>query len=378
MSPIIHAPSGQPGDGEYPATLMPQSEFDSIDRKILNILQSDFPLVREPWKAIGDKAGLREQEVFDRVGVLKKKNVVRQVGAIFDTRRLGYTSTLVAMRFPADKLDAAAQFLNRHPGISHNYARVGQFNLWFTLAVPPGRSIPDDVATLARVTGAEATRLLPTIRFFKIGVNFDMEKKVSDARTYFVPDGPGSTTNGASTKPGEGWNQAQELSDLDVAFIKELQDDLPLESRPFDPMAERLGMTVDELFDYGAAMVDRRLMRRYSAVLYHRRAGFNANAMIVWKVPEERAQEVGEIMAKSPAVTHCYQRPTYEDWDYSHFTMVHATTEAECEEIAQDIETKTGLHDRLLLYSTREYKKTRVRYFVEDEFSLDGLEALKV
>lgn len=357
---------------------MPQSDFGAVDKRLLNLLQSDFPLASEPWKAIGERAGISEQEVLDRVAVLKKKNVVRQVGAIFDTRRLGYSSTLVAMRFPDDRLDAAAQFLNGHPGISHNYAREGQFNLWFTLAVPPGQEVADEVELLGNVTGAEATRLLPTIRFFKIGVNFDMEKKKSDAHTYFVPDEPKKSSANGSTDPGEGWNKAQELSELDTAFIKELQEDLPLLSRPFDPMAERLGMTVDELFAHCAEMVERRLMRRYSAVLYHRRAGFNANAMIVWKVPEERAQEVGEIMATSPAVTHCYQRPTYDDWHYSHFTMVHATTKDECEAIAQDIEQKTGLTDRMLLYSTREYKKTRVRYFVEDEFSIDQLESLEV
>ena len=101
---------------------MSQSEFDSEDKKILNLLQSDFPLVAEPWAAIADKVGISEQEVIDRIIELKRKNVVRQIGAIFDTRRLGYSSTLVAMRFPEDKLDAAAQLLNLHPGISHNYA----------------------------------------------------------------------------------------------------------------------------------------------------------------------------------------------------------------------------------------------------------------
>lgn len=353
---------------------MSKSEFDPVDQRILNILQSDFPLSREPWREIGDKAGVSEEEILKRVAALKKKNVVRQVGAIFDTRRLGYTSMLVAMRFPEDKLDAAAHLLNAHPGISHNYAREGQFNLWFTLAVPPGVEINDEVERLARATGAEATRLLPTIRFFKIGVNFDMEKNVSDAKTYYVPDSP---SNKSSTDPGEGWNKAQELSDKDVAFIMEMQEDLPLVSRPFDPMAERLGMTVDEMFAYADEMVERRLMRRYSAVLYHRRAGFSANAMIVWKVPEERAQEVGEIMASSPAVTHCYQRPIYEDWKYSHFTMVHATTKEKCEEIANEIEERTDIHDRLLLYSTREYKKTRVRYFVEDEFKIDELQSAR-
>lgn len=355
---------------------MPKSEFDSVDRKILNLLQSDFPLIEEPWKEVGQRAEISETEVFDRVSVLKKKNVVRQVSAIFDTRRLGYSSTLVAMRFAPERLDAAAHLLNRHPGISHNYARDGRFNLWFTLAVPPGRSVADEVEMLGHLTGAETTRLLPTIRFFKIGVNFDMEKGVSDARSYFVPDSPDDSKNKTAGSPGAGWNKAQQLSDLDIAFIKELQDDLTLVSRPFDPMAERLGMSVSELFDYCDRMMERRLMRRYSAVLYHRRAGFNANAMIVWKVPEERAQEVGEIMATSPAVTHCYQRPTYEDWHYSHFTMVHATTKDECEAIARDIEQKTGLSDRLLLYSTREYKKTRVRYFVEDEFKIEELQPL--
>lgn len=358
---------------------MAQSEFDSVDKKLLNLLQSDFPLAREPWKTIGEKVNISEQEVLDRVRVLKKKNVVRQIGAIFDTRRLGYSSTLVAMRFPEDKLDAAAHMLNAHPGISHNYARDGYFNLWFTLAVPPGQIIADEVDILAKASGAEATRLLPTIRFFKIGVNFDMEKKVSDARKYFVPD-PAEGSNGKkadTTNPGEGWNKAQELSDFDVAFIKELQDDLPLESKPFDPMAERLGITVERLFEYCDELVERRLMRRYSAVLYHRRAGFDANAMIVWKVPEERAQEVGDIMATSPAVTHCYQRPTYDDWLYSHFTMIHATSKEECEAIARDISEKTGVDDRMLLYSTREYKKTRVRYFVEDEFRIEELAALR-
>ena len=119
-----------------------------------------------------------------------------------------------------------------------------------------------------------------------------------------------------------------------------------------------------ELFDYAADMVERKLMRRFSAVLHHRRAGFLANAMVVWKVPPERSQEVGEIMADSPHVTHCYERPTYDDWPFSHYTMIHATTREECELIAVQIGEATGISDRQLVFSTREYKKTRVRYFV--------------
>jgi DNA-binding Lrp family transcriptional regulator len=107
-------------------------------------------------------------------------------------------------------------------------------------------------------------------------------------------------------------------------------------------------------------------MRRFSTVLHHRRSGFRANAMIVWRVPAERSEEVGMLMAEHPAVTHCYERPTFPDWPYTHFSMIHATTQEGCEEIAGEIGVSTGITDRMLLYSTREYKKTRVRYFVED------------
>jgi siroheme decarboxylase len=238
------------------------------------------------------------------------------------------------------------------------------------------------MAALGRASGAEAWRVLPTIRFFKIGVNFDMEREVSDARTYFVPDGPVAkgapdTSRPHSNSVASGWNKAQPLSQHDIAVIRELQEDMPLISRPFDAMAARLRMSVPELFDYANDLVRRSLMRRYSAVLYHRRAGFAANAMVVWKVPEDRAQQVGETMAKSPWVTHCYQRPTYEDWHYTHFTMIHATTREKCEEVAKEIEAATGVRDHLLLYSTREYKKTRVRYFVEDEFKIAELAAVR-
>ena len=361
---------------------MPRTSFDAVDRRLMNILQSGFPLVEAPFAQISEGLGIGEAEVMERTRALKKRNVVRQIGAIFDTRRLGYKSALVAMRLAPEHLDEGARTINGHPGVSHNYARDGRFNLWFTLAVPPGRAVEDEVEMLARVAGAEATRILPTIRFFKIGVNFDMEREVSDARSYFVPDEPfqrgkGGASNGnaesgsgARNGPGEGWNEPQPLSDRDIAVIRELQDELPLVPRPFDAMAARLGMTVPELFAYADGLMERRLMRRYSAVLHHRRAGFSANAMIVWKVPDERAQEVGDIMAQSPWVTHCYQRPTYDDWPYTHFTMIHATTRRKCEEVAGEIETATGIHDKLLLYSTREYKKTRVRYFVEDEFKI--------
>ena len=338
---------------------------DLLDGKLLNLIQSAFPLVEEPFKAIGETMGISETEAIERIAVQKKRNVVREINAIFDTRRLGYHSTLVAFRYAPDKLDAAAQEISKHPGVSHNYARVGQFNLWFTLAVPAGGDLKASVERMAEATGAEAVRIMPTIRFFKIGVNFDMVEKKGAAHDYYSPDGytKGSKQNGVN----EDWNKAATVTPFEIDAIRELQEDLALESRPFDGMAERMGVTVPELFKLAADFQDRGIMRRYSAVLHHRKAGFKSNAMLVWKVPEERSVEVGMIMAESPWVTHCYERPTFPDWPYTHFTMIHAGTKGECEQVARDISKATGITEYQALYSNREYKKTRVRYFVEDE-----------
>ena len=333
-------------------------EFDATDRRLLNILQSSFPLVEEPYAEIGRDLTIPESEVISRMRSLKKKHVVRQVSAIFDTRRLGYKTVLVAMRLPPDSLDAGARIINEHPGVSHNYGRNGPFNLWFTVAVPPSESLEETVEDMARRTGAETYRLMPTIRFFKIGVNFDMVNEVGKADRQFSPDGYHRSDD------GDGWNQAQPVSESEIEAIRELQEDLPLEPRPFEAMAARLGISQAELFRMAESFQDRDIMRRYSAVLHHRRAGFKSNAMAVWKVAPERSVEVGKTMASSPWVTHCYERPTFPDWEYSHFTMIHATSRAKCEDVAREISAATGIGDYMLLYSTREYKKTRVRYFV--------------
>ena len=333
--------------------------MDMTDRKLLNLVQSSIPMVTRPYFKLGEDLGIGEQEVLDRLARLKHRNVLRQISAIFDTRRLGFKTTLVAMAYDPDKLNRGARQINRHPGVSHNYAREGSYyNLWFTLAVPPDHNLEATAQKMARDTQALSMRIMPTIRFFKIGVNFDMVNRKGSSYN-FSPDG--LEEGGAKD-----WNKPEAISESDKAAIRELQEDLPLVSRPFDAMAQRLGLTTAELFALVNEFQQRRLMRRFSAVLHHRRSGFSANAMIVWQVPEERSEEVGMIMAQHKSVTHCYERPTFPDWPYTHFTMVHATSPEGCEEIEREISQTTGITNRRVLYSTREYKKTRVRYFVED------------
>ena len=227
-------------------------KIDLIDRKLLNLVQSKFPLVDQPYQEMGLGLGIGEEEAIQRLGALRKQNVVRQISAIFDTRRLGYTTSLVAMAFEPGKLHKGALKLNKHPGVSHNYAREGSYyNLWFTLAVPPGDSIEATVEGMAKETGALVFRMMPTIRFFKIGVNFDMVEEKGAAYQYYSPDGYNDDHK------LKDWNKAVPVSDFDIRAIRELQEDLPMNSRPFDGMAQRLGVTNQELFDIAREFEER-------------------------------------------------------------------------------------------------------------------------
>jgi len=160
----------EPAVAEAQTTLRPQ-DLDQTDKKLLTVIQADFPLSVRPYEAFGKRLGLSEAETIERVRRLKAGRILRQVGAIFDTRRLGYQSSLVAARYSKERLDEAAGIVSAHPGVSHNYGRNHAFNLWYTIALPPGVSMERTIDRLHALSGAEATRLLPTLKLFKIGAH---------------------------------------------------------------------------------------------------------------------------------------------------------------------------------------------------------------
>ncbi|HVM00488.1 MAG TPA: AsnC family transcriptional regulator [Egibacteraceae bacterium] len=334
-----------------PAKTVGRVTLDETDQRLLNIIQTEFPLVTRPFAALGERLGESEDAVMARYERLKDQRIIRQVSAIFDTRKLGYRSSLVATAVDETRIDEAAAVISAHPGVSHNYRRNHEFNIWWTVAVPPHMDLQTHVNALHRLSGATSTRVLPTLKLYKIGVDLD----VSDARAM----------DAQSTLPAyrETPRTAEDLTPEEVTFVKELQEDLTVERTPFASMAERLGTSEDAVVKAAEAFIDEGLMRRFAAVLHHRRAGFGANAMSVWAVPEERTDEYGYQLAGYAAVSHCYRRPTYPDWPYALFGMIHATSKAKVEEAVASIQRRTGLSDYRLLYSTAEFKKIRVRYF---------------
>ena len=331
--------------------------LDEDDRRLMNLLQSRFGLEPEPFRPISDEAGLDVDEVKDRTKRLLDERIIREITPIFDTRALGYSSMLVAAKVDSEHPQRAARIINSHPGVSHNYLRTHEFNLWFTIATPPDSELglQGTLEVLQRLTGAESIRQLPTLVLFKINMNLEMERG-TEALAAEVD----------ATPPRE--LERQPYDDHDVAVIRALQGPMRVVDRPYDDAAEEVGMTTEAFLDHLRGMVDRRLLRRVAAILYHRRAGFSANGMGVWRVPEDRVLETGRRMAAVRGISHCYQRPTYPDWPYSMFTMAHGRSKQECDAILDRIADEHGLHgdDRAVLYSSTEYKKVRLRYFTPD------------
>lgn len=331
---------------------MTMFEIDATNAQLLNRIQGDFPLVAQPFAALGASLDMSEGEVIERIGWLKEGHVIRQISAIFDTRQLGYKSSLVAIQAPRERVDEVAAIVNRHPGVSHNYRRNHAYNLWFTIAVPPSVDIGRTVELISEEAGATSTRLMPTLRLFKIGVDLDMTGE------------RGMTARG---KPEYDHTRRERenppLTAREIAVIQELQEDIPLIPRPFQAMAERLGTSEDGLFAEAHAMQDSARLRRFAAILHHREAGYKANAMSVWKAPDDRVLECGTRMASFRSVSHCYQRPVYPDWPYNLFGMIHGQSAQACQETVDAIKTETGIEEYALLYSSKEYKKIRIRYF---------------
>ena len=330
-------------------------EMDDLDRRLLNLMQGSFPIARRPYAAVAAAAEITEDEVLRRVRRLLNERIIRQVTPIYDTRALGYGSMLVAAKVDPEHPWRAAKIINSHPGVSHNYLRNHEFNMWFTLAVEGDSELglQGTLDLMQELTGATSIRQLPTLKLFKIRMELEMD---GDTKSL--------STEGVAQAPVELEGVAYDERDREV--IRATQGDLPVESEPYTAAAAQLGMTVDELLEHLAAMKERGILRRVAAILYHRRAGFSANGMGVWKVPEDRIAELGPRMASFRGISHCYQRPTYEDWPYSVFTMAHGRSKEECDAILDAIADEFEISERATLYSSTEFKKIRLLYFTED------------
>jgi DNA-binding Lrp family transcriptional regulator len=346
--------------------------MDELDRRLLNEVQRQVPLVREPFAQLAMQLGCDEGPILRRIEALRHgEAVIREISGIFDAVALGYQQALVAMRVPPERLDEAGQAVARHPGVSHCYARDGDVNLWLTLAVSPASrlGLAGTARRLARLCGAGQAMLLPTLRRYKLQVRFDMDDAAPadpegaghDAGTAARAESPAAGPAGHSARP------PAQLSDEQVRAIRALQVDLPARSDPFAPLAAAQGLEADMLLVHAADFIAAGWMRRYAAVLYHRAAGSTHNVLVAWMVPDAAADAAGARCAELDDVSHCYLRPAAPGWPYTLYTMIHGRSRQDCRMTIDEIVTTTGMLAHAELWTVREYKKQRMKLFAEAE-----------
>ncbi|MBE0479439.1 MAG: Lrp/AsnC family transcriptional regulator [Dehalococcoidia bacterium] len=328
--------------------------IDNIDRRLLNLLQASLPLVPEPYADLGRRVNISGQEAIERVLRLKGMGLIKWISGVFDSRKLGYQSTLVAIHLPGERIDEAAEIINRHPGVSHNYGRTHYFNLWFTLTVSPAEDIIDVINLLTDQVEAEDVMNLPAVRVFKIRVYFDLTGKEDTSKEF----------EAVSERIDEA-AEVRPLSHFEKRLVRMLTDDLPVTARPFDHLAQKAATTPDELLGCIRSLQSSDILRRLGALLGHREAGFPVNVLSCWAAPDHLVQHAGMKMASYSSISHCYERRTDVGWPYNLYAMIHCRHRNECHATARQLSLDTTILNYQLLLTTREYKKERIRYFAD-------------
>ncbi len=321
--------------------------MEALDQKILEIVQDGFPLEERPYAALGRLLGVSEEEAFDSVEGLRKSGVIRRLGGVYDSRRLGYISRLCAGVVDANELESFAAAVDKIPAITHNYVRSHAYNVWFTVIARSESEIQETVRGLEAETVLHDAHVLSASKMFKINTvmkaasrsSADASGQVAAARVTERPVAKGAELFVPEAK--------------DRRRINLLCQDIPHTKTPFSD----LGIDVAEI----RGDLDRKIMRRFGAVLRHQQAGFDANAMVCLAVAD--TERAGALLAEDPHVSHCYERSPFEGFPYNVYAMFHGQSEAELEQSIGSAVSALNGPDHAVLTSLKELKKTSFVYF---------------
>ncbi len=316
-------------------------------QRLLAEIQRNFPLVPEPYKELAQRCKISEREVFEFLTSLKNKGILRQISAIFNPQALGYKTTLVAASTPEKDIEQAAKVINAYPGVSHNYLRDHYYNLWFTIAVPPGQILEETIQKLLNKAGISEFLILPVKKIFRIALVLNLGEEGEEAgqevrlitKKIVIPD------------------------EKTISLVRITQEDLPLVSRPFAMIGEKLSLSEKEILKWIKQGLKSGLIRRFAGLIKHTKVGFHGNVMVAWQVPEKRIEEVGQKIAEERGITHCYERRSYKHWPYNLYTMLHAKSHEEALSLIKTLAPKYGLSNYLPLFTVKELKKIRLKLF---------------
>lgn len=347
-----------------------------VKETVLGTIQSGFPIAPDPYGALAEQLGFGRDEVEKALLDLREEGLVRRIGASFDSKRLGYSSTLCALAVPPERADEVAAIINAYPGVTHNYLRENRYNIWFTLIT---RSAEDRARILGKIvekSGCDDLLDMPATKMYKIRVDFGKGhgKKATEAKARAKDAGEhvagrfGAAATDARAFDGD--------DAFDVALVRWAQDDVAFDAdgalveRPFGQGAALVGkqigreVTENEVIARILELRASKVIRRFGAMVKHQKMGFAFNGMTVWNVDDGRLDEVGAAFAEKPYVSHCYTRLAKPTWPYKIYAMTHAQTQDELDGYVAEL-AEIAQTEPLVLVSTKEYKKVSMRYFEE-------------
>ncbi len=322
---------------------------EAIDFRLLNDYQRDFPLCPAPFAELATRLGVAESAVLRLLETLRREGKISRVGAVFAPKRIG-ASTLAAMAVPPEELAAVAETVNRFPEVNHNYEREHRYNLWFVVTAGSEGRLQAALGAIEQAAGQPLLRL-PLLQEYHIDLGFSLDGQGKQGlpapvrRQPFVPPRP--------------------LDEFERRLVMALQEGLPLFMRPFSVLANRVGCDESEVLERIRRWCAEGIIKRFGVVVRHHELGYTANAMLVHDIPDEAVAAMGEVLAREPGVTLCYQRPrVLPDWPYNLFCMIHGQVRAEVEARIAELRSRLHLEDcaHAILFSLTRFKQGGARY----------------
>lgn len=339
----VPAPRGATKETSQPA-------LDSLDEQLIWVAQAKFPISPQPFKLLGELAGIGGKDALQRLASLRGSGVIRRIGAVFDSGALGYVSTLVAARVPVERLVEVAELVSGRSGVTHNYSRRHEYNLWFTLTAASRRELETTLEELRARSGIGQLHSMPAEAVYKL-------------HAVFRPLGLAGGSENIQPPRQIGAGEVVELDQMQRELARLAGGDLPLVERPFDELAARAGWRADRAIEQLRRWLEERVIRRFGAIVNHRRLGYAANGMAVFDAPVARIDELGRRLSQMPCVSHCYRRRPLEGFSYNLFAMVHGPSEQQVRRTVDEFAASAGLASYDVLMTDQEFKKLSPSYF---------------
>ena len=322
----------------------------ALEQQILDTIQDAFPLEERPYKALaelfneqGNVGAVTEQQVFDAVEGLRNSGVIRRIGGVYDSRKLGFISRLCAGK--VSDIEKFAAVVNEISAITHNYVRSHEFNVWFTVIAQSENEIRALVDKLCVQTDLQDVHVLTVTKKFKIDTVM-----TRGPRTSLRAEQGGARQSTEECHPECSVAKSKDLTHSDHIRIRIACTDIPHTLTPYADW----GVSAEEL----RCDIAKGFMRRFGAILRHQQAGFAYNAMVCFRLDES-----GAVLAQNPHVSHCYERPAFEGFPYNLYAMMHAQSAEDLDCYIKEAAQSIGNPDYAVLHSVRELKKTSFQFF---------------